>query len=174
MHELDPPRRYKTIFACGAFGLGSTREQDIQALRRFHDCLEPDGTLLVDIEVPYADGKLWRHWLKDERAKLPEAAGPPLSLRPASDGSELGLRTRIVELDPLAQRATYEMHAEQWRDEQLVAEEDRILDIGMYFKGELLLLLEQAGFRVVVVEGDHNDTAATSDDDFIVFIAKKR
>src|SRR5437764_6456527 len=48
MHELDPPRRYKTIFVCGAFGLGSTREQDVQALLRFHDNLEPDGTLVLD------------------------------------------------------------------------------------------------------------------------------
>ena len=86
----------------------------------------------------------------------------------------MGLRTRIVELDPLAQRVTYEMHAEQWRNGELVAEEDRLLNIGLYFKGELLLLLEQAGFGDVVVQGDHNDTEATSDDDFIVFIAKKR
>src|SRR4051794_20889568 len=26
MSELDPPRRYRTIFVCGGFGLGSTRE----------------------------------------------------------------------------------------------------------------------------------------------------
>jgi hypothetical protein len=174
MHELDPPRRYKTIFVCGAFGLGSTREQDVQALRRFHENLEPDGTLLVDIEVPYADGKLWRYWLKDERAPLPEAAGRPRSLRAASDGSELGLRTRIVELDPLAQCVTYEMHAEQWRDGVLEVEEDRVLHIGMYFRSELLLLLGQAGFGDIVVQGDHNDAEATSDDDFIVFIAKRR
>jgi hypothetical protein len=86
----------------------------------------------------------------------------------------LGLCTRIVELDPLAQRVTYEMHAEQWRNGELVAEEDRILNIGMYFKGELLLLLEQTGFADVVVQGDHNDAAATSDDDFIAFVAQKR
>jgi SAM-dependent methyltransferase len=174
MHELDPPRRYKTIFVCGAFGLGSTREEDVHALRRFHENLEPDGTLLVDIEVPYADGRLWRYWLKDERAPLPEAAGRPRSLRAASDGSELGLRTRIVELDPLAQRVTYGMHAEQWRDGVLEAEEDRVLHIGMYFRSELLLLLGQAGFGDIVVQGDHNDAEATSDDDFIVFIAKRR
>jgi hypothetical protein len=129
--------------------------------------------LLVDIELPYADGKLWRHWLKDERVALPEAAGRPRSLRPASDGSELGLRARIVELDPLAQRVTNEMHAEQWRNGELVAEEDRILNIGLYFKSELLLLLEQGGFADVAVQGDHNEAEATSDDDFIVFIAKK-
>ncbi len=85
----------------------------------------------------------------------------------------MGLRSRIVELDPLAQRVMYEMHAEQWRDEVLEAEEDHVLNIALYFKNELLLVLERAGFDVVI-EGDHNDAEATSDDDFIVFIAKKR
>src|SRR5918999_958600 len=40
MHELDPPRKYRRIFVCGGFGLGSTPEQDEQALRRFGDHLE--------------------------------------------------------------------------------------------------------------------------------------
>jgi len=173
MHGLDAPRRYRTIFVCGAFGLGSTLEQDQQALRRFHEHLEQDGTLLIDIEVPYADEKLWQHWLKDQRVKLPETSGQPRSLRPASDGTELGLRSRIVELDPLAQRVTYEMHAEQWRDGVLEAQEDHHLDIRLYFMNELLLMLERAGFADVVVQGDHNDAEPTSDDDFIVFVAKK-
>ena len=55
MHELDLPRRYRTIVVCGSFGLGSDRERDRQALERFRDHLEPGGTLLLDIEVPYAD-----------------------------------------------------------------------------------------------------------------------
>jgi SAM-dependent methyltransferase len=172
MHELDPPRKYRTIVVCGAFGLGSTHRQDVQALRRFRENLEPDGTLLLDIEVPYADEKLWGYWPNDERVKLPEAEGRPRSLRRASDGSELGLRSRIVDLDPLAQRVTYEMHAEQWRDGALEAEEDHVLNIGLYFRNELLLMLERAGFTDVVVEGDHNDAEATRDDGFIVFIAK--
>jgi SAM-dependent methyltransferase len=174
MHDLDPPRKYKTIFVCGAFGIGSSREQDVQSLRRFHENLEPGGTLLVDIEVPYADEKLWQHWLKDKRHRLPEAPGRPRSQRPASDGSELGLRSRIVEFDPLAQRVTYEMHAEQSRDGTLEAEEDHLLNIGLYFRNELLLMLERAGFAKVDVQGDHNDAEATSDDDFIVLIARKR
>jgi SAM-dependent methyltransferase len=174
MHELDPPRRYRTIFVCGAFGLGSTREQDIEALSRFHENLEPGGTLLLDIEVPYADERLWRHWPKAERATLPEAPGQPGSLRAASDGSELGLRSRIVAMDPLAQRVTYEMHAEQWRDGALEAEEDKRLTIGLYFKNELLLMLERAGLDDIRVEGDHNDAEPTSDDDFVVFVATKR
>lgn len=97
-----------------------------------------------------------------------------LSPRRASDGAEYALRSRIVELDPLTQRVTLAMRAERWRDGVLQAEEDHLLNIGLYFRNELLLMLERAGFADVVVEGDHNDRDATSDDDFVVFVAGKR
>jgi SAM-dependent methyltransferase len=173
MHELEPSRRYRTIYVCGAFGLGSDREQDAEALRRFHEYVEPDGTLLLDIEVPYAETDSWGYWLKEERRSLPQEAKPPRGRRRASDGSELALSSRLVDFDPLEQRVTREMHAERWRDGELEAEEDHVLTIGLYFKNELLLMLERAGFRDIVVQGDHNDAEATSDDDFLVFVAKK-
>ena len=173
MHELDPPRRYRTIYVCGAFGLGSTREQDAQALRRFHHCLEPGGTLLLDNEVPYADTQQWPYWLKEERASLPKPPREPRERKRASDGSEYALSARHLELDPLGQRATLEMRGQRWRYGMLEAEETRVLTIGLYFKNELLLMLEQAGFADVEVQGDHNDAEATSDDDFIVFVARK-
>jgi SAM-dependent methyltransferase len=173
MSALDLPRKYRTIVVCGAFGLGSTREQDLAALRRFNEHLEPDGTLLLNIEVPYADSKQWRYWLREERGALPEAAEPPTARRRASDGSEYALRSRIIELAPLDQRVTLAMHAEQWRDGELEAEEDHELTIGLYFKNEMVLMLERAGFVDVIVEGDHNDEPATSDDDFLVFIARR-
>jgi SAM-dependent methyltransferase len=173
MHELDPPRRYRTIYVCGAFGLGSSRAQDLEALRRFRANLEPAGTLLLDIEVPYADERLWKYWLQEERTALPEAARPPRDRKRASDGSEYGLRSRVVALDPQEQRVTLEMHAELWRDGALQAAEDHVLTIGLYFKNELLQMLERAGFADVVVEGDHNDAPATADDEFIVFVAKR-
>ena len=172
MHELDPPRRYKTIYVCGAFGLGSNRAQEFEALRRFHEYLEPAGTFLLDIEVPYADAGQWPNWLKEERSSLPEAA-KLRERRRASDGSELALSSRMVDFDPLEQRVTLEMHAERWRDGTLEAEEKHVLHVDLYFRNELLLMLERAGFRDVVVEGDHNDAEATSDDDFLVFVAKK-
>jgi SAM-dependent methyltransferase len=173
MHELDPPRRYRTIFVCGAFGLGSTRAQDFAALRRFHEHLEPGGTLLLDIEVPYADVHQWLYWLQEKRSSLPEAATPPGTRRRASDGSEYSLSSRVVDLDPVNQHVTLEMHAERWRDDELQEAEDHTLTIGLYFKNELLLMLERVEFADVVVQGDHNDAEPTPDDEFIVFVAKK-
>jgi SAM-dependent methyltransferase len=172
MHEIEPPRRYRTIFVCGAFGLGSTREQDFESLVRFRKCLEPGGTLLLDIGVPYADAKEWGYWLREERTRLPEASKTPRKRRHASNGAEYALCARILQLDPLEQCVTLEMHAELWRHGTLEAEEDHTLTMNLYFKNELLLMLEQAGFAEVVVQGDHNDVDAIRDDDFLVLVAK--
>ena len=173
MHELDLPRSYKTIFVCGAFGLGSNRDQDLQALKCFHEYLEPGGTLLLDIEVPYADTRQWKYWLEDERASLPEAVQPSGERRRASDGADYALRSRVVELDPLSQHVTLEIHAERWRDGTLESEEDHRLNIGLYFRNELLLMLERTGFGNVAVHGEHTEAEPTSNDDFLVFVAMK-
>ena len=50
LHALKPPRRYASIVCSGVLGLGSTREQDIQALTRLHDALLPGGALVLDNE----------------------------------------------------------------------------------------------------------------------------
>ena len=172
MHELDVPRTYRTIFVCGSFGIGSTREQCAEALVRFREHLDPGGTLLLDVEVPYADARQWKYWLREERAALPEAARAPRGRRRAADGSEYALSSRILELDPLRQHVRLEMHAERWRDDVLEAEEDRVIDIGLYFPNELLLMLERAGFSDVVVHGEHTEREPTSADDFVVFVAR--
>jgi len=72
LHELEPPRSYRTIVACGVLGLGSTRDQDQEGLRRFHRCLEPGGTLLLDNEVPYRGHMRWSKWPARSRGELPE------------------------------------------------------------------------------------------------------
>lgn len=48
MHELYLSRQYRTIFVCGGLGLGSTPEQDQEALRRLDEHLEPGGRLVLD------------------------------------------------------------------------------------------------------------------------------
>ncbi len=173
MHELSPPRRYQTIIVCGAFGLGSTREQDVQALRRFFEHLEPGGTLLLDIEVPYSNASRWQYWLREGQSRLPEEWHSPDELRRGSDGADYRLNARVIVLDPLDQSLRYEMRAELWRDGKQVAEEEHSLTMRMYFRNELLLLLEQVGFTEVEVPGDFTDDEATGDHETLVFIARK-
>jgi hypothetical protein len=66
------------------------------------------------------------------------------------------------------------MRAGMWRDGELVQEEEHALRINFYFKNELLLLIERAGFTDIVVNGDHREEAPTRNSDFLVFVAKKR
>ena len=129
--------------------------------------------LLLDNEVPYADATMWQYWLKEKRAELPGPRKPAGTRRSAKDGAEYELRSRLVGFDPLAQRATLEMRALMWRDGELVADEEHVLTMMLYFKDELVLMLERAGFAGVRVCGPYNDAEPTPGDDFLVFIAQR-
>jgi SAM-dependent methyltransferase len=173
MHELDPPRRYRTIVVCGGVGLGSTRDQDQEAFRRFHNALEPGGRLVFDNEAPYANPRLWQMWTTAEHERLPEAWRENGDRRPAADGSELELRSRIVALDRLDQRLRLELRALEWRDGVVVAEETHVLDMRTYFKDELVLMLEAAGFAEIEVSAGYTGAEPTGDEEFLVFTARK-
>jgi len=174
MHELDLPRRYRTIFVCGGFGLGSTGEQDLEGLRRLHDYLEPGGLLVLDKEMPYAAGTRWQYWLKEKRQELPLPRREPGKRRVGSDGAEYELRGRLIDADPLDQSVTLEMQAFMWRDGELVAEEEYLLTERFYFRNDLVRLLEHSGFLDVEVRGDHNDAPPRAEDDFLVFLARRQ
>jgi len=128
---------------------------------------------VLDTEVPYSDGALWQYWLKEKRQELPRRRRPPGERRVGSDGAEYALRSRLLDVDPLDQSVTMEMQAIMWRDGEVVAEEEHQLTERRYFRNELVLMLENAGFAEVDVHGDHNDAEPTGDDDFLVFLARK-
>ena len=177
MHELDLPRRYRTIIVCGGFGLGGHREHDVEGLRRIYDHLEPGGTLVLDNEVPYASyasGSWWKYWINEERKDLPRPWRDEGDRRVAADGTELELRSRLVDVDPLDQRVTLETRASMWRDGELVAEEEHTIVMTMYFTQELVLMLERTGLVDIQVRGALSDREPTADDDFVVFIAKRQ
>jgi SAM-dependent methyltransferase len=173
MHELNLPRAYRTVYVCGAFGLGGNRDHDQAALRRFRDHLRPGGALVMDTHLPYRDARTWQYWLTGSRRALPEAPPPPSRPRAAADGSELDLSARVVDLDPLAQVITREMRARRWRHGHLEADESHILRETLYFRNELLMMLQQAGFDRIRVEGGYAHADATRDSDVLVFIAHK-
>lgn len=171
VHELDVPRRYRTIVMCGGFGLGGDRRQDEEGLRRIKHHLEPGGTFLLDHEVPYVQAN-WRAWTPAGRRELPRAWPEPGERRQGSDGTEYELRHRLVDVDPLAQRITSELRGLVWKDGELVADETHGLKLTSYFPEEIVLLLERAGFVDVEMRGAYRDGPPTRDDEFVVFSAR--
>lgn len=174
MHELDVPRRYQTIYVCGGLGLGSTREQDQQALRRLHEHLEPGGRLVLDNEVPYSDATTWGLWPPGGRDALPQPQRPPGVRQLGPDGDEYALQSRLLSFDPLRQQEAWEVHAYRWREGSLVAQESHRLTSNLYFCGELVMMLERAGFTDVEVRGEYNDLPPTANDKFLVYVATRQ
>jgi SAM-dependent methyltransferase len=170
VHQLAVPRRYSTVFMCGGFGLGGNRGHDMLGLRRMREHLELGGTFVMNHDMPYGDARDWPYWLKDKRGELPLEWSPGDRER-ARDGTEYQLDFRFVALDPLAQRVTYQMHTTLWRGEELLEEDTHELQMTMYFRNEVLLMLEQAGFHDIEVRGDLEDRGPLPEDDSLVFVA---
>lgn len=174
MHELDIPRTYQTIYVCNSFGIGSTRAQDTLALKRFYHHLSDDGVLLLDQPMPYGDSAwFWKDWLKENRAKLDPNFWTEPERDLASDGSEFVMRSGLEDIDPLEQVLTLKYWMQRWQDGKLVGEEKRLLTSNIYFKNELVLMLQQAGFEDITIQGDFTDVEATPEHGTLIFIAKK-
>lgn len=155
LHELDVPHRYRTIYLCGVFGLGVDRAADEEGLRRLRRHLEPGGAVLINHYMPWNEARFWRYFLPEGRAELPEPLPEPWDARPASDGSALRLRARVLSFDPIGPSLMREILAESFRDGELESREVLRLRENIYFPNELALLLERAGFRNVTVKNDH-------------------
>ena len=79
----------------------------------------------------------------------------------------------MLDLDPLEQSYLHQMRAERWQDGDLIAEEEYTLREQMYFKNEVVMMLERAGFQDISVQGDYTEEDATSDHSQLVYIARK-
>jgi SAM-dependent methyltransferase len=171
-HRLDLPRRYATIYSCGSFGIGGNSDHDRQALRRMYDHLEPGGVLLLDHEMSYAEPQGWRYWTKEGREALPETFDER-RWRRTTDGSEIALRSRVVDVDPLAQRLVMEMQPSLRRGDEVIEEATLTLAMTLYTAEHIQLMLEVAGFEDVQLRDNWTDAKPTRDTANIVFVARK-
>jgi len=127
LHELDPPRRYASIVCSGVLGLGSTREQDVQALTRLRDALLPGGTLVLDNEESPFRWRV-RDWSE------------------SSDG-EISLCSRVDAVDE-EDRCVYMTIRAETPDGR---REEHALTMRQWYRDELVPLLHAAGFGTVDV-----------------------
>jgi len=173
MHELDLPRRYRTIFACGALGLGGEQKLALQAVQRCYDHLRPGGILAFDYSPRWNDPPAWLSRLPENRHALPEEWPTSGERKLLSDGTELELDARTVVMDPLEEVATRQIRARLWQKGELIKEEIHTQKVGDYSKNELVMMLERAGFRDIKIYGDYSSEPATADHNVLIFIATK-
>ena len=155
MHALEPARKYKTVIVCGAFGLGGSREDDLEGLRRIHECLEPGGQLIMDHYLPTEGRRRWMRWV--EQPELPENYGDREDARTAADGTTLSMNARTLEFNPMEQTLIQEIRVRHLDGDEVLAEETYDIRINMYFKNEIELMLRAAGFGNIVVTGNLDD-----------------
>lgn len=171
MHAFELPRKYKTIYICDSFDLTGSRGKGLETLRRCYAHLEDGGALLLNIQPGYTTPESWEWWLKEKRQALPQQWPEDGHRSIAADGSEHVIRFRLLDVDPLEQNFTRQVHLEKWQSGRLIASEEYALRENMYLKNELLLMLKVAGFRESTVRGDYTDEPATADHGELVFTA---
>jgi SAM-dependent methyltransferase len=163
MHQLVPRRTYGTVYICGAFGLGSSQDDDMETLRRVHGALAPGGGLVItDHDVPGDRSPNPRDW---------PAAG---ERRTMADGDELELLTRVAGWDAQAVRLTLEMRIRLWSKGEMLREETRKLTENDYPAQQLDDMLRDAGFVDVRIAANYTDRPYTAGDKMVSLIARKQ
>jgi hypothetical protein len=154
-------------------GLAGSREKDQETLIRCYEHLNDGGALIFNVDAEYTFTDAWPLWLKENRGGLPEPWPDGPEIDHAADGSEYRTWFRRLDLNPLEQSFTSQVRIEKWQDGRLVAQEELSLTGLMYFKNELLLMLQVAGFDDVAIYGDYSDQEATAENRELIFVAQK-
>jgi SAM-dependent methyltransferase len=173
MHELDLPRRYRTIFACGVIGLGGERRLTMQAMGRCYEHLRPGGVFVFDYYPRWNDPPAYLSRLPENRHSLPEEWPSSTERKPLPDGTDLEITARTVSVDPLEETQTRQLRARLWRNGELLEEQVHTQRYEEYGKNELVLVLEHAGFSDIQIFGDFSNEPATADHKELTFIARK-
>jgi len=168
-HELDLGQSYSTVISCGVFGVGTTREEDLEGLRRIRNHLTPGGRFIFDVYLPGENSKDWLTWTKDHRPPLPSRWSKP-DTRKTSDGDELVLQTRTIAFDPMEQYSIREIRVKQYRDQELVNCHQYRVRLNAYFKNEIQLMLKTAGFGRVEMKGGLGDSKPTAYKDYYLMV----
>jgi SAM-dependent methyltransferase len=153
MHELEIDRHYASIFMCGAFAIGCTREEQLEGMRRVHDHLAVGGSFVFDHYLPVSTKREWLSWI--ERPALPQQWPEEEEPRILADGSGLQLTARMTAFDPLAQTFTQEIRMSHYDGDRLLDQETHTMQFCMFFRNEVELMLRHAGFDSIrVTEAD--------------------
>ena len=106
MHELDLPRRYRTIYACDVIGLGGERRLTMQAMQRCYEHLRARGRVRIQPYGAMERSPAWLSRLPEYRRVYPMSGRKSSERQLLPDGTELEEATRTVAVDPVENVAT--------------------------------------------------------------------
>src|SRR3954453_19490876 len=150
MHALHVPSRYRTVIVSGAFGVGTTQDEDAEALGRIHEVLLPGGTLALDFETPWTDAEQWMAWTPERRGELPIPFGSGSDS--LEDGSSYRWSWTLDSVDPYDRLVVRHVRYELLDGDDVVYSEERGLRERWHFPSALRLLLQRAGFVRLRIE----------------------
>ena len=150
MHELDLPAAVPNRSSCAALsGSAAPAREDVEAFAA--RLLPPRARRDVRPRQRGAvrgAARPWQYWLRDERA---DAAAPREPAARVDAPARLG-RDRVRAPLRLARLRSARAAGDagdarsMWRDGELVAEDEHVPTMTLYFKDEVVLMLERAGF----------------------------
>lgn len=172
MQSFDLPRRYRTIFISqGSFQLLGNRNDASETLRRCYAHLEPGGQLLFETFLPdEAFQNKPDHDVDKPDPHVTPWMGP--IIRP-QDGAAVTAYSWLESADRFEQVKVDKRRYEAAIDGQLIGCELHTLTLRWYFKYEMIMMLEQAGFHDIFIYGDFTDSAATAASSETIYSAKK-
>ena len=153
MQRLDLPHRYLTIFvSAGSFQLLGDRHDALETLRRCYEHLEDGGQLLIETFLP-------DEAFDDKATRGVTVWGP--TTRPR-DGAEVTTHLWTESADRYEQVKVEKRRYEAAVDGQNIESELHTMTLRWYHKYEMIMMLEQTGFRDIFIHGDYMDAAATA------------
>ncbi len=167
MHELDLPRRYRTVFIpCGTFCLLVRREHAFQALARIYDHLEPGGELVFNLFWEYGPGG----WFWNR----PDGKWWAMFHHPHPEGGIVFQHMKTLQVDRANQLLSAERRYRLVRDGQVVREEIFASHERLYGKFEIEMMLAQAGFQDIRIYDGWRETPRPFDGDPEVMVLHAR
>lgn len=164
MQALDLPRTYQTIFiSAGSFQLLGNRDAAMQTLQRCLTHLEPGGQLLFETFLP-------DEAFQKELDHHVTVWGPTLRRR---DGAAVTTHLWTESADRFEQIKVEKRRYEAAINGQIIESELHTMTLRWYFKYEMIMMLEQAGFRDNFIYGDYTDSAATATSSETVYSARR-
>ncbi|MEN2465601.1 class I SAM-dependent methyltransferase [Ornithinibacillus sp. JPR2-1] len=140
MESFSLEANYEAIIVpTGTFLLLHNREDSLRALKNFYYHLQDGGRLIIDIFLPNdltTTNVTTRTW-------------------ETNDGGIITLESKLVEVDAVNQYTITHNRYEKWQNGKLIQTELERFPIRWYGVEEFKLILEQIGFKDIIISADY-------------------